>query len=194
MKNAAFIFSPGLKFDLAKGHLGLFPASPYLDAMTRKAQLGFGLGLHSSGDTGVTLAIIVVLVCIAYPAFQDYKALAQTAKAIESVAPAKAAIEKSFVAKGPADLSQSAVTGWTAPAPTEQLQSVVIGRDGVITLRFTESVAPLGQNEIQIVPVIAGKAVDLSVTTNAGRKFEWQCGGPAGKTTLPENRRPKNCR
>jgi type IV pilus assembly protein PilA len=163
--------------------------------MTHKAQLGFGLGLHGSiGDTLVTLGIIAVIAYIAVPAFRDYKALAHAVKAIESVTPAKAAIEKSFAAKGPADMSQSAVTGWTAPAATEQLQSVVIGRDGVITLRFTDNVAPQGQNEIQIVPVVAGKAVDLSLAANAGRKFEWQCGGPAGKTTLPEKHRPKNCR
>ena len=163
--------------------------------MKHKAQLGFGLGLHSSiADTAVTVIIIVVLVLIAIPAFKDYKALAQAVKAIESVSPAKAAIEKSFAAKGPADMSQIAVAGWTAPAPTEQLQSVVIGRDGVITLRFTEEVAPQGQNEIQIVPVVAGKTVDLSLAANAGRKFEWQCGGPAGKTTMLEKHRPKNCR
>lgn len=29
---------------------------------------------------------------------------------------------------------------------------------------------------------------------NAKIKFEWQCGGPAGKTTLPEKFRPKSCR
>ena len=163
--------------------------------MKHKAQLGFGLGLHGSiGDTVVMIVIFAVLVYIAVPAYNDYKALSLAVKAIESVVPAKAAIEKSFAAKGPADMSQSAVTGWTAPAPTEQLQSVVIGRDGVITLRFTENVAPQGQSEIQIVPVIAGKAMDLSLAANAGRKFEWQCGGPAGKTTLQEKHRPKNCR
>jgi Tfp pilus assembly major pilin PilA len=163
--------------------------------MNRKAQLGIGLGIGNTVDgVLVPVIIIVVLAFIAYPAFKDYKALAQAVKAIESVAPAKAVIEKSFAAKGPADMSQGAVIGWTAPAPTEQLRSVVIGRDGVITLRFTEDVAPQGQNEIQIVPVIAGKAVDLSLAANAGRKFEWQCGGPAGKTTMQEKHRPKNCR
>ena len=91
-------------------------------------------------------------------------------------------------------MSQSAVTGWTAPAPTEHLQLAAIGKHGTITLRFAESVAPKGQNEVQIVPVSGGKAVDLSLAANAGRKFEWQCGGPAGKTTLPAEYRPKNCR
>ncbi len=163
--------------------------------MKQKAQLGFGLGLGGSfSDTVVMIVIFAVLVYIAVPAYNEYLAKARVIEAIGSVAPAKAAVEKSFVAKGPADLSQSAITGWTAPAATEHLQSAAIGKNGTITLRFTEKVAPQGQNEIQIVPVIAGKAVDLSLAANAGRKFEWQCGGPAGKTTLQEKHRPKNCR
>jgi hypothetical protein len=30
----------------------------------------------------------------------------------------------------------------------------------------------------------SGKPLDLSQPTNAGLKFEWQCGGPASKSTL----------
>jgi len=44
MKNAAFIFSPGLTFELAKGALGPFSRLPYLEAMKYKAQPGFGHG------------------------------------------------------------------------------------------------------------------------------------------------------
>jgi hypothetical protein len=40
----------------------------------------------------------------------------------------------------------------------------------------------------------SGKPLDLSQPTNAGLKFEWQCGGPAGKSTLAEKIRPKECR
>jgi Tfp pilus assembly protein PilE len=164
--------------------------------MNRKAQLGFGLGVGGSwfDVVGMPIVVIVVIAFIAYPAYMDYRALARVAQGIESVATAKAAVEKAFAAKGPADMSQSAVTGWKAPAPTEYLQSAAIGKGGTITLRFAESVATQGQNELQIVPVSGGKAMDLSLAANAGRKFEWQCGGPAGKTTIVEQHRPKNCR
>ena len=163
--------------------------------MNPKAQLGFGLGLGGSiGDLLVPIIMFAILAFIAYPAYIEFRAVARVTEGIGSVATAKAAIEKAFVAKGPADMSRIAVTGWTAPAPTEHIQLAAIGKDGSITLLFAESVAPKGQNDVQIVPVSGGKAVDLSLAVNAGRKFEWQCGGPAGKTTLPEKFRPKNCR
>lgn len=163
--------------------------------MKYKSQLGFGLGLGGSfSDTVVVLIIIGILVAVAVPAYRDYWRLARVSEAVASAAGAKAAVEKAFAAKGPADMSQSAVTGWTAPAATEHLQLAAIGKDGAITLRFADSVAPQGQNEIRIVPVSGGKPVDLSLAANAGRKFEWQCGGPAGKTTLLEKHRPKDCR
>jgi hypothetical protein len=69
-----------------------------------------------------------------------------------------------------------------------------IARDGRITLRFTDAVAPEAENQIQIVPVSGGKALDLSESANKGLKFDWECGGPAGKTTLPEKFRPQDCR
>ena len=162
----------------------------------RSSQRGFGLGLGGGlFDTIVVpLIVIGVLVWIAIPAYRDYRTLARVNEGIGLAAPAKAAVEKAFAAKGPADMSQRATTGWTVPAPAEHLQSVAIAGDGKITLRFNESVAPQGENEIQIVPVSGGKALDLSSAASAGRKFEWQCGGPAGRTTVLEKYRPKDCR
>jgi type II secretory pathway pseudopilin PulG len=163
--------------------------------MNRKSQLGFGLGLGGSfSDTLVTLAILGILGYIAVTNYGDYRARVRVLEALGSAAMARTAVEQAFAAKGPADMSQTAVTNWTAPVATEHLQSVTIGKDGTITLRFAQSVAPQGQNEIRIVPVSGGQPVDLSLAANAGRKFEWQCGGPAGQTTLAEKFRPKDCR
>ena len=159
--------------------------------MNHKAQLGFGLGLGGGlSDTVVTLGIISILAGFGYYAFQDYKVLVRVTEAINSTANARTAIEKTF-AKNAVDMSQLVNS---LPSANEPLQSVSIARDGTITLQFTDKVAPPGENVVQIVPVFGGKAVDLSLAANAGRKFEWQCGGPAGKTTLPEKYRPKSCR
>jgi type IV pilus assembly protein PilA len=162
--------------------------------MNRHRQQGFGLGLHGSlADILVPLVIIVVIAIIAVPKFFEYSARSHVAGALKSAEPARAAIAKAF-SKGPVDMSQSASTGWNPPPPTKQLQSLSVRRDGAIVLRFADGVAPPGENELQIVPVSAGKALDLSQPSSAGRAFEWQCGGAAGASTLPANLRPDDCR
>lgn len=163
--------------------------------MHLKTQRGFGLGLGgSASDLVVPVVIVVVLGLIAYPVFDEYRARARVAAAMTWVASAKVAVEKAFVTKGPADMSQSTVTGWSAPVASEHLQLLAISKQGVIIMRFADSIAPQRNNELHIVPVAGGKALDLSVASNAGRSIEWQCGGPAGKTTLPEKLRPTDCR
>ena len=162
--------------------------------MRRKRQLGFGLGLGGGGsDTLVTLAIIGILGGVAYYSFQDYQARARVSAGLASVDGAKAAMEKAF-AKGPADMSLPATTNWMPPRDVQHVEAIGIGRDGTITLLFAPSVAPPSENVVQIVPVSDGKPLDLSQAASKGRKLEWQCGGPNGKTTLPEKLRPRHCR
>ncbi len=165
--------------------------------MRRKAQLGFGLGFGGGFfDMIVVPAVIIgILVLVAIPAYDNYRALARVSDELATVAPgAKAAVERTFASRGPADMSRRSTTGWIRPVSRENLQSMDIGKDGTITLRFTDAVAPQAENQIQIVPVSGGKPLDLSQPANKGLMFEWQCGGPAGRTTLPEKYRPKECR
>src|SRR5688572_25480755 len=163
---------------------------------SRKEQLGFGLGLGGGFfELIVVPAVIIgILVLVAIPAYNDYKAKSFVNEELAIVAPgAKAAVEKTFATRGPADMSRRSNTGWIRPT-RPNLQSMDIDRDGTITLRFTDAVEPQAENQIQIVPVSGGKTLDLSAPANKGLKFEWQCGGPAGKTTLPEKYRPQDCR
>jgi Tfp pilus assembly protein PilE len=163
----------------------------------RKAQLGFGLGLGGGFfDMIVVPAIVIaILVLVAIPAYTEFKARSSVNDELATVVPAaKAAVERTFASRGPTDMSRRATTGWIRPASRQNVQSMAIEKDGTITLRFTDAVAPQAENQVQIVPVYGGKALDLSQPTNKGLKFEWQCGGPAGKTTLPEKFRPKDCR
>jgi Tfp pilus assembly protein PilE len=165
--------------------------------MMRKSQLGFGLGFGGGFFEWIVVpaVIIGILVLVAIPSYNNYRVLSRVNEELAIVVPpAKAAVEKAFATRGPADMSRRSNTGWIRPAPRQNLQSMDIARDGTITLRFTDSVAQQVENQIQIVPVSGGKALDLSQAANAGLKFEWQCGGSAGKTTLPEKYRPKDCR
>ncbi len=166
-------------------------------SLRRKAQLGFGLGLGGGFfDMIVVPAVIIaILVLVAIPAYTDFKARGFVDEELAAVVPgAKAAVERAFASRGPADMSRRSTTGWFMPTSRPYLQSMAIEKDGTITLRFTEAVAPQEENQVEIVPVSGGKAVDLSQPTNKGLKFEWKCGGPAGNTTLPGKLRPKDCR
>ena len=156
-------------------------------------QRGFGLGLHGSlFDILWPIFIFAVLIFVAVPAYRNYSTMARVSKALAAASSAKAAVEKAFAATGPGNMSQPA--GWSPPPATEHLQAVAIANDGTITVSFKESVAPAGKNTVQLVPVNSGKRLDLSAAASAGHKFDWQCGGAAGKTTLEAAHRPKECR
>ena len=140
------------------------------------------------------IAIAGVLAAVVLPAYQDYTRQFEVRGAIERSVTAKDAVAKAFASKGAADMSSQVNTGWIAPTATWDVPSVSIARDGSITLRFTDKVAPAQDSQIQIVPVLEGKRLDLSDPASAGKKFEWQCGGNAGKSTLRSKFRPEDCR
>jgi len=162
--------------------------------MNRGKQLGFGLGLHSTlSDLLPVLAILVILTVVAVPQYLDFRTQKRVREAIASLEPARAAVRKAFETKGPGDMALSLPAGW-APADMAHVQSVAIGHNGSITIQFAESIAPRGQNVLQLVPVRDGKPVDLSRPAAAGWRFEWRCGAPAGDPALPEKYRPVDCR
>jgi len=149
---------------------------------------GDGLGFMSwVGATGVMLAV-------ALPAWQDYSVLSRVEDGIALANPARDAIANMFAEQGPADMALQASSKWTPPSPTDDVQSVSIDRGGAITVRFKQSIASADQNQIQIVPVAGGRALDLNDQANKGKSFQWQCAGEAGKSTLATRYVPSSCR
>jgi type IV pilus assembly protein PilA len=142
----------------------------------------------------VVIAVIGVLTAIAVPAYLDYAARSRIAEGIAVANAARDAVAKAHAAHGSVDMSQRATTGWTPPPPGDLVQTVAIERNGVVTIRYTEKAADADANQIQIVPVFEGKALDLSDPANRGVKFEWQCGGAAGNTTVRAKYLPGWCR
>ena len=135
----------------------------------RKRQLGFGLGFGGSFSDRVVVPAVIfaILAVVAIPSFVNYRVLSRVSNELAEVgAPAKAAIEKAFITRGPADMSRRSNTGWMRPGFRQYLQSADIAKDGTITLRFTGEVAPQAENQIQIVPVSGGKPLDLSQAAN----------------------------
>jgi type II secretory pathway pseudopilin PulG len=142
----------------------------------------------------IVVAVIGCAMAVAIPAWHDYRARTGVNEGIERARAAHDAVAKAFAANGPADMSLSGYLKWTPPATTEDVQSVSIGKNGWINIVYTEKIARSGENELQIVPVAKGKALDLSDPASKGAKFEWQCGGAAGRTTVPAKYLPKDCR
>lgn len=159
-------------------------------------QRGFGLGFGGSvfETIGLPLIIMAVLGWFAWGAYGDYQARTRVAAGLARAAAAQAAVDKAFALRGSVAFPVALRSHWSPPAPDEFLQSIRIGDNGVITLRFTARVAEEGENQIQIVPVAQDRAIDLGAASSAGLKYAWQCGGAAGQSTVPTDRRPESCR
>lgn len=142
----------------------------------------------------IVIAIYGVVIAVAIPAYQDYGRRSAVAEGIALAHAARDAVARTFAAKGPADMSRSGYLGWAPPAATEDVRSVSVGKNGWISILYTEKIGEDGKNVVQIVPVANGKALNLSDPANKGVKFEWECGGAAGRTTVPPQYRPPHCR
>lgn len=159
-------------------------------------QRGFGLGFGGSVFETVALPLIIMAVLgwFAWGAFGDYQARTRVVAGLARAAAAQAAVDKAFALRGSLAFPAALQAHWSPPAPDEFVQSIRVEDNGVITLRFTARVAEAGENQIQIVPVVQDWALDLGAASNAGLKYAWQCGGAAGRSTVPSARRPDTCR
>jgi len=164
------------------------------DGLTGQGGIGRGAG-HGFVDIEfwIFVALAGIFVAVAIPAWQDYRGKSRVEQALVLALPAQVAVQKAFAVRGPADMAQPASTGWAPPAPIVGVKSVDISRGGVITIRFTADVDRDGA-QLQIVPVAAGKALDLSDPASKGTAFQWECGGAAGKSDLRRSFLPQSCR
>ena len=153
-------------------------------------------GFIPAGRTEFMIGVAVVGICaaVAISAWQDYRGRSSVAEGLAFASIARVAVAKAFAAGGPADMSRPGHVKWTPPAATENIRSVTIGKNGWINILYTDKIGGEGQRQLQIVPVAGGKALDLSDSASKGAKFEWECGGPAGKATVPVKYRPEKCR
>lgn len=159
-------------------------------------QRGFGLGFHSSvfENIGMPLIIMAVLGWVAWGAYGDYRARTQVEAGLALAAAAQAATERAHAQRGAGGFAAALRRHWTPPPTGEIVESIRVADSGVVTVRYTARVADEGENQIQIVPLANGRAIDLGATQGPGPALSWQCGGAAGITTVPASRRPESCR
>lgn len=123
----------------------------------------------------VVIAILGILVSIAVPAYRDHVVRARVVEGFYLAGAAKLAVSETVVAMH--DLPSSQVeTGYTSPAPTQNVKSILIGPEGIITINYTELA---GNGSVLLVP-----------TLQASGELTWACNGG----TLASQYRPSTCR
>lgn len=123
----------------------------------------------------IVVAIIGILAAIAIPAYQDYTIRARVTEGLEMASSAKLAVSETAMTNNALPATQAA-TGYTTPAATTNVASIVVGANGVITITYT---AAAGAGTIIMVP-----------TLTANGDVTWDC---TTGTELPKYR-PASCR
>lgn len=127
----------------------------------------------------IVVAIIGILAAVAIPAYQDYTIRAKVTEGLSLASAGKTAISEFFSVNS--RLPESNVSAGMASAQSisgNDVDSVTVGTDGVITVLFSGSL-PLGTTDILLTP-----------STTAGR-VGWSC---ATGGSLPARYRPSSCR
>jgi type IV pilus assembly protein PilA len=123
----------------------------------------------------IVVAIIGILAAIAIPAYVDYTGRARVTEGLNLVSAAKLAVSETAITNNALPATQ-AETGYTSPAATDNVASIAIGANGVITISYT---AIVGGGTLTLVPALT-----------ANGDVTWDCTGG----TLPTLYRPASCR
>ena len=124
----------------------------------------------------IVIAVTALLVAIAIPAYQDYTIRARVTEGFNLASTAKLAVSETAITNNALPSNQGE-TGYTSPAATDNVSSITIGDQGVITIVYTPRA---GAGTIVLTPVLEKTGGDMT----------WDC----KKGTLEAKYRPSNCR
>lgn len=123
----------------------------------------------------IVIAIVAILAAIALPAYQDYTVRAKVTEALSLINAAQIAVSETAQTNNALPATQAA-TGYTTPAATANVTSVVIGANGLITGTLTAAAG--------------GGTITFAPTMTANGDITWDC---TGGTLVPKYR-PASCR
>lgn len=134
----------------------------------------------------IVVAIIGILAAIAIPAYQDYIVRAKVTEGLNLASSAKVTVSENAMS-GMGNLS----LGWTAPTPTDNVDSVSVNSTtGTITIVYTAAAGgTAGADSILLTP--SSNGVALNAGTVPTQSIVWSC---TNGTTLLNKYRPANCR
>ncbi len=123
----------------------------------------------------IVVIIVAILAAIAIPAYLNYTTRARVVEGLAMANLAKLSVSETALNNGVLPATQ-ADTGYITPAATENVNSIVIGPNGVITISFT--------------PLAGDGTIILTPTLTPNVDVEWDCTGG----TLVSQYRPVSCR
>jgi type IV pilus assembly protein PilA len=141
----------------------------------KKVQQGFTLI-----ELMIVVAIIGILAAVAIPAYQDYTIRAKVTEGLSLASAGKTAVSEFFASTGSLP-STNASAGLAQPASISgnDVGSVEVGADGVITVTFSSVTASINGDTLLLTPA----------TVSGGVNWDCKAGG-----TLEAKYRPSSCR
>lgn len=147
-------------------------------SMRKQMQKGFTLI-----ELMIVVAIIGILAAVAIPAYQDYTVRARVTEGLSLASGAKA-----LVAENAANAASDLSLGFSPPAATPNVTSVVVnGANGQITITYT---ARAGGGTIILDPTVGSANDPLAVSAVPSDRIKWDCTGGS----LDQKYRPAECR